>query len=239
MRHASKAGLSFPRPGTRISGRNGPPKVAIASNRASNRVSKSVAPDVMKRRAEWLALRSAFPAKSISELRHQATPCYLVLYRYDRKWLRVHTPIRRRPGRAGYRADWKRRDQELSQKMNEAKKDILRQPGSPKRISMTSLERQLGVQSFLQNHLSKLPLTRALLPSIVESPLDFALRRIAWAALQMRNEACAIKKWSLIARSGVGREMRGNPVIADAIRAELVSPGALKPDVLRQPEPIS
>jgi hypothetical protein len=117
--------------------------------------------------------------------------------------------------------DWCTRDLQLAQQVNHAKEELLREPGRPKLISRSALGRKLGSLALIQKHLSKLPRTEALLNSAVESRIDFALRRIAQAAREIRSEGCEMKKWRLVARAGLRKDLAGEPEVIESIEDQM------------------
>jgi hypothetical protein len=102
-----------------------------------------------------------------------------------------------------------------------AKASLLAEEGRPKRISLAALGRKLQASALIQHYLSQMPRTGALLPSAVESRLEFAKRRITWAARQLRVGGTKIVEWRLIRRAGLRPEVVADPEIRTAIQAEL------------------
>jgi hypothetical protein len=212
-RHAAKARLRFPRNGKRITGKNGPPKLATFP--------PSIVSNAETRRAEWLKLCHQFPSKRTTQLRCLIPACYTFLFRHDRDWLRLHSPPKSSSRAAISRVNWDERDSRIAEKLPCAKAALLAEKGRPKRISLAALGRKLQALALIQHHLSKLPRTSALLPSAIESRLDFAKRKIAWAASQIRVGGAKMLAWRLIQRAGLRPEVVEDPEIREAIQLEL------------------
>lgn len=190
-RHASKAGLPFPRKGKRITGKNGPPK--------TGRVPRPSQHGAAGKQSNGGILPGGQPRKRNTGVCGPAA----VSIKHD------------------VRVVWNARDRNLCRTITQAKEILLREPGRPKRISLAAFGRQLGVLAWVQKHPTRLPLTMALLASAAESREEFAVRKIAWAASTLRSEGCALKEWRLIRRSGLRPELLQNPVIRDSIKTVL------------------
>lgn len=210
-RHAAKAGLPFPRLGRRLTGKNGPPKIGVPL--------KSSLHELEKRRTQWVELQRGFPSKCASELRRLAPACYAYLYRHDKDWLGLHSPRRVSSYVRPSRVNWENRDSTVLQLVADAKKALLYEAGRPKRISLAALGRKAGVLTWLQKHLLKMPRTRALLDSTVESHIDFARRRIVWTARQLKLNGNSMRKWRILRHARLRPETATDPIIEMAIRA--------------------
>jgi hypothetical protein len=171
-------------------------------------------------RAEWTALREAWPDKSTTELRTLALACYRFLRRNDLFWLSANCPPSKKHQPKG-RVDWAARDKQLFSHVRKVKDDLLLSHLEPKRITRESLIRRLGEPSSIKKNLERLPLTVAELESAVESRLDFALRRIYWVADQMRKTG-KVMKWALTLRSCARcPDLLHHPLIDQAIENEV------------------
>jgi hypothetical protein len=212
-RHAAKAGLPFPRKAKRITGRNGPPEPATFS--------RSTLPKLDTRRAEWVNLCRQFPSEGTTHLRRLAPACYIFLFRHDRDWLRLHSPPTSNTPASPTPVNWENRDSQISRMLPDAKAALLAEGGRPKWISLAALGRKLEALAWIQHHLRKLPRTRTLLASTVESRFDFAKRRIAWATSQMRVGGSKMAEWRLIQRAGLRPEVVADPGIREAVLLEL------------------
>jgi len=173
-RHAAKLGLQFPRKGIRVSGKNGPPRIAKKIHRDES---------ILKRRqTEWLDLQSENHMLSTTDLRNLAPACYAYLYRNCREWFKTHCPIKVCRVPPIQRVNWQTRDLELSQQVAPARKLLLQEVGRPHRISIAALGRQTHALGLIQKHLPKLPLTGASLAAAQESKPHFARRCKLWKA---------------------------------------------------------
>jgi len=155
--------------------------------------------------------------------KHPLIGVFAYLYRRDREWLRSHCPARSRERKTHLRVDWCGRDVRLAGQVNQTKDALLRELGRPKRISPTALGRQLASLALIQKHLHKLPRTEALLNSAVETRRDFAIRRVSWAALQIRSEGREMKTSSLFRRAGLRPDLAGDPHVRASLQIQIRS----------------
>ena len=97
-----------------------------------------------------------------------------------------HKPARQRPAIARLHVDWVKRDEELAGQIATIATHIKNHPGRLNRVTVTAIGRALGKQSLFEAALAKLPLTRSVIESVLESDEDFAVRRIHSAARKLR-----------------------------------------------------
>ncbi|WP_335338633.1 TnsD family Tn7-like transposition protein [Paenibacillus sp. IHB B 3084] len=104
----------------------------------------------------------------------------------------------------GYiRVDWETRDLEISWEVEAASKRLLEDNQSkPIRITVASIGKRIGKLALLEKHKDRLPLTTAILTNYLESVDQFQIRRVQWAAKQMKDEF-PIKRWKLIRKAGL------------------------------------
>jgi hypothetical protein len=217
LHHAAERGLCFPRLGRRTSGKSGPQIFA--------KLKPDTNIEMAKRRAEWLTLREQHPAGTVKCLRITAPACYMYLYRHDRNWLLANSPPRSKPAALVPRVDWTIRDAQVAQRVEEAARDLHREAGRPRRISLAALGRKLGVLALIQKHSARLPGTRRLLDSQVESRLQYARRRVQWVAAQLKANEKPVKSWILVRKAGLRPDLASSPDIRRVIRAELGAKG--------------
>jgi hypothetical protein len=215
-RHAAKVSLPFPRIGKRIAGKQGPPQL-----RGERKLETSSLP---ARQQEWCKLVLQSPTATATELRALAPACYAYLYRHDARWLHEHSPIGPFPHQIKERVDWSLRDLNLSKSVAAAKFELLREAGRPKLISISALGRQIRALAWIQKHPSRLPLTRSALSSVAESRTEFACRRIAWAAEQLRGEQRRLRPWLLLQKAALRNDLCINPQVQAVIRRQMLRP---------------
>lgn len=168
---------------------------------------------------QWEKLRRENPEAGIKQLRQLLPSVYTWLYRNDPDWLRKQLPaIMPRPD-AQPRIDWTARDTEVAQAMRTAAEQ-LRQSEQPVWLTTTAIARTAGHLALIHQHLDKLPQTRATLEDLLESRIDFAVRRVRWALEQYHREDIVPKRWQLIRRAGVER-LKEEPLVAQALEDAL------------------
>lgn len=157
-------------------------------------------------RTSWLTALHANPGAGVTKLRSISPGIYTWLYRHDRIWLKVHTPVRARRNKTGYhRVDWAARDTRLAEEVIFAANCIKNLPGRPIHITLSTIGRELGQLALLQQHLDKLPKTAEVLKEHIESREAYAVRRIRWAALDCIQSNIHLERWLLIRKAGVAR----------------------------------
>jgi hypothetical protein len=209
-RHAAKAGMIFPRMAKRVAGREGPPKVG------GKKYSEPSA--LVTNQEEWCRLLLQHPSATATQLRHLAPGCYAYLYRHHPAWLREHLPAIQPTRQKRARVNWPQRDFLLSQRVVAARQELLSEAGHPKWISISALGRQMKALAWIQKHAAKLPLTRRQLSLATESRIEFAMRRIVWAAEQWKTLKGPISPWLLMQKAAVRMDLRYNPTIREAVQ---------------------
>ncbi len=156
-------------------------------------------------RATWLAVRQENPAAGVKVLRSKVPGVYTWLYRNDSPWLKEHAPSHDKREQPSSRVDWEVRDKQLAESVISSALRITRGSGSPIRVTVSAIGRDIGQLALLQQHLDKLPLTAEALTDFVETREEFAVRRIQWIAAQYCQEGLQPARWELIRRAGVDR----------------------------------
>jgi len=80
-----------------------------------------------------------------------------------------------------FRYDWKKRDEEILQKVRLIVEQSLREEGKPRRINIARIHEMLGVRCLFGKHLMKMPATKEYLTQALESTKAFRERSILWA----------------------------------------------------------
>jgi hypothetical protein len=208
-RHAAKAGLMFPRIAKRMAGKHGPPKVGCSKTMDDSRL--------VTRQQEWCGWLQGNPSATATQLRKLAPGCYAYLYRHHPAWLREHIPVGKARRQKEVRANWSQRDSSLSQRVFAARQELLSEAERPKIISVSALGRQMKALGWILKHPDKLPLTKKQLSLAAESRIEFALRRIAWAAEQLKATQGPIRPWLLMQKAALRKDLRSNATIRDAL----------------------
>lgn len=167
-------------------------------------------------RAKWLSAIRCSPKMTMKSLRRRLPRVYAWLVSNDPEWLKSHRPPPRKRARAPSGVDWKRRDVKLAALVREAASRMITAPGRPRRITKTAVARKVGHVTLLQQKINKLPLTAQVLSGVVESRVDFAVRRVRWAEECYFKEGFMPKRWQLLLRANV-YSLRGAPQVKKAI----------------------
>lgn len=94
------------------------------------------------------------------------------------------------------RRDWPVLDGQLCGALR-AEAERIKALSPPTRVSAAQLQRQFGRRDWLASRLSKLPMTARALAEEAESVEQFRLRRIVWAAEELRRRNLPLKSWRL------------------------------------------
>lgn len=87
----------------------------------------------------------------------------------------------------------------------------------PTRVSAAVLQCQFGRRGWLTSRLSKMPMTARALAEEAESVEQFRLRRVAWAAEELRRRNLPLKPWRL--RRLAGLPEQASPQVEAALKA--------------------
>jgi hypothetical protein len=182
-------------------------KLHLANPRISprNKTGKLLRPvrDTQWYRAQWLALVEAAPEKGRTSLQKEAARIYTWLCSNDLDWLIAHQP----PSKRGEKRKPKKKEltvqnlkakQQLQDEISydaitaEAVKNaahqILLAPGRPRRVTKTAISSYILKPDLLGKNRDKAPLTTQALEEVVETPEEFAIRRIRWIMEQYQKE---------------------------------------------------
>ncbi|WP_372090357.1 TnsD family Tn7-like transposition protein [Tistrella mobilis] len=114
------------------------------------------------------------------------------------------------------RRDWPVLDGQLCRALR-AEAERIKALSPPSRASAAVLQRQFGRRDWLASRLSKLPMTARALAEESESVEQFRLRRVAWAAEELRRRNLPLKPWRLRRMAGLPR--RASPQVEAALKA--------------------
>jgi hypothetical protein len=206
---AKRLDLLFPRHGTRV-----------VSDKGIYIRRPTPAKPLASQRADWDLLRSTNPSCTAKELRSLNPALYAWLYRRDRQWLAANQPPVKKASAAKDQVDWAARDEELVGRIATIAKRLQNWPDKPLRITITAIGRMLGKQSLFESALRKLPLTRSVIESVVESREAFAIRRVHMAAAALRSKG-EFPRWKLVRAAGLHRCLERNPDIEIALDYEM------------------
>jgi hypothetical protein len=158
------------------------------------------------KRKEWLAAMKNYPAATRTRLQREIAPTtYHWLMHHDNEWLKANMPpLFKRVG-TPRQVDWRERDIQLAEDVRLASDRIKAVEGRPLQVTINAIARDLDRKEMLQKRkqLDKLTLTKKALHEVVETRIQFAIRRLGWAAECFREEGKAPAKSELALRAGV------------------------------------
>lgn len=170
-----------------------------------------------KYRKEWLNIRKQYPSKSKTELRQLNNRVFTWLYRNDRDWLNLNSPMLKSTVNDSHRINWEYRDEEIYGNVKVVVTEMLSMDGKPTRITVSSVGSRLGIRPLLEKHLDKLPKTKRYLGEHTESIKDFQIRRIQWAVQELQEEGQDLSLWRLYRKAGI-RENFQNEIREEVVK---------------------
>lgn len=156
-------------------------------------------------RGTWLQLQHENPHKGKKELRMINQGTFAWLYRNDRRWLDENSPARKKVY-INNRVDWEKRDSEICQHVQELVEQMKNSEDKPIRICVSNIGKALGIRALLEQHKNKLPKTEAYIQTIVESDMDFRVRRIEWARREIKKDGIDMAPWRILKKAGIRKE---------------------------------
>lgn len=170
----------------------------------------------------WSSSLQDNPDATIMQLRNQFKNVHSWLFDHDKGWLKKHTPIHNQKGsrRSAPKVDWKNCDAKLSEEVKASISLNKIAIGRPIRLTINEISRHCSQRETLRRHLDKLPLTAKILSEETESTEAFALRRIQWVTECYFQERIQPRRWQLIDRACVFKQLN-KPLVKEAIDAAL------------------
>jgi hypothetical protein len=206
---AKRLNLVFPRQGPRLVGDKGIYVCRPASGKT-----------VASQRAAWGLLRAENPSSGAKQLRSFSPALYAWLYRRDHVWFATNQPPLKKPAPVKDQVDWASRDERLVGKIATIAARLRLCQEKPRRITITAIGRMLGKQSLFESALRKLPLTRSVIESVIESREAFAVRRVHMAAVVLRLQG-EFPRWKLVRAAGLHPRLERNASVQTALEYEM------------------
>jgi hypothetical protein len=218
IRQALRLKLSFPRHGQRSSMSR---KIAqIEQHITSIQTRKDKKRNTYRK--DILATRKKYPTANRTQLRKLLPHAYDWLYRHNKEWLDNHIPSSGRTQPDLFR-DYESLDSQLSNEVRLAVTTLRSLPDRPVRITRTAIAKSLGKLRIIldKKKMTKLPMTTTALLEKEENYVDFAIRRIRWAANCFRQENRVPTRAKLFSRAGVVPHIRDVPQVKAIADSEL------------------
>lgn len=223
--HATRLGLEFPRtgPGPKVMRENANTVARLERKRLQEAAKSEGFEEVREaKRKEWLAAMTDYPDATRSRLQREIAPkTYHWLLHNDNEWLKINMPPPYRRADTPRRVDWQARDSQLAEDVRLAADRIKAMEGRPTQITVNAIARNLDKKELLQKkkQLDKLPLTKKALDDVVETRIQFAIRRVGWAAGCFGEEKKAPAKSELALRACVDYNVWQEPEAKAALEA--------------------
>jgi Tn7-like transposition protein D/TniQ len=182
-------------------------------------------------RSEWKVIRKENPKISRSIITQKYVRLYYWLNRYDNEWLKAHLPPPRKRGRANRRVNWHSRDATLAKAVRESAQRLKRRSGRPVRVTKNRIGKDIDQKTMLEKYLDKLPRTKGALLNAAETRVQFAKRRLQWAADYFRLENKLPARSALMLRASFGSDIWDEPEVIGAVESIIK---ALERDMLHQ-----
>jgi hypothetical protein len=169
-------------------------------------------------RARFLGARTQHPTALRKQLYLQFVPAsYQWLLKYDKQWLVKNSPPAYRRKGSARTVDWQLRDTSLSREIYSTASTLRDTSEVPRRITIQAIARSISLPTSLKKKsLSKLPLTTKALQEVTEGVVDFAVRKIEWAAAELAREPTPIGLYSLRMKATINHELWYVPQIKTA-----------------------
>ncbi len=215
--HARRLGLPFPCPGSYS-------KKSVDDVPVLTHGRKTVSPKQHEYRSAWEDIRERYPDWGTTAIRRAAPRAYGWLYRFDRDWLRSHSP--ERASSKGIPTtpwiDWDERDRESAETVcrEAARRRAL--PGLPERITKKALKGALE-RRLSPSQLLRMPMTFKSLDDESEIHAAFWSRRIWWACEQYQREAVSPTREELERRARVNQHVAPLPEVQQAIASAIAT----------------
>lgn len=223
--HATRLGLGFPRkgPDPKVMRENADTVVRLDRRRRQEAAKSKGFEEVREaKRKEWSAAMNAHHEATRTRLQREIAPkTYHWLLHNDNEWLKANMPPPFKRTGTPRRVDWHERDRQLEADVRLTAERIKAVEGRPSQVTVTAVARYLDKKELLQKkkQLDKLPLTKKALDDVVESQIQFAVRRLGWAAACFREEEKVPARSELALRSCVDYSIWQMPEAAAALDA--------------------
>ncbi len=181
-------------------------------------------------RNQWLHVLVEFPQAKVSELKQKLPQAYLWLYITDNCWLLEHRPpTKNKVSSVAKRqllrpmqpvVDWRQRDEETARLVKDTAEKLRNFTQRPKRITRGAIRRESKLPFIRSESLKKMPLTKQSLVEVIETYLEFAVRRIHWYVQQYKSKGIYPERWRIIQEASLKKYLH-EPLIQEAINEAL------------------
>lgn len=167
---------------------------------------------IKAKRAAWLEHIERHPGLGRTKLRTMAWRLAAWLDDFDSVWFAEHLPAPSLCPSRDIDVDWATLDLSISEQVYTAANALRSETGRPIRIKKWSVARATEYFSYIQKQLDKLPNTAQSLDEVVETEVEFAARKVLWAARCLRSEGVPLTKAKIVRRANVRKRLRNEAV---------------------------
>lgn len=178
----------------------------VSESKSTESLSVNKADSTVHHRKTWLQLQQDYPNLSKTELRNKKPSTYAYLYRNDKEWLHNNSPKLRKGNTENNRVDWEKRDQEILNRVKEATWELRNWSEKPKRVTVKGIGDAIGERALLEQHLDKMPKTKAFINEVWESEQEFRLRRVKHVIQDMSETGEVVKTWKVLRRANIKKK---------------------------------
>jgi hypothetical protein len=114
--------------------------------------------------------------------------------------------------------NWKKRDAVYAVAVRAAATHLKNNPGRPIWVTRSAIGRAVGAITLLRQKIHKMPLTAQVITNVVETRVEYAIRRVQWAAGCFIREHILPRPWQMVLRANV-YSLRGVAEVKSAVGA--------------------
>jgi hypothetical protein len=167
---------------------------------------------INERKNKWLDLQEKNPEKSKTELRRMAPDVFAFLYRNDRDWLNINSPVKKITQTPNQRVDWEKRDKELLDQVKKIVQNWDIDAEKPTRITVTSIGKKINELSLLQKKADNLQKTIDYIQKVSENTVSYQKRRVEFTIKKMKKENESMLEWKVYKKAGL------RPTVSDEVK---------------------
>ena len=220
--YAAVLELDFPRPRGHKSLSTS--KFSQTPKKAKPKSVEQLATEREKHESAWIAGMREHPEWGRHKLGKEMPAVYRWLLCNHRVWLEEQHQ-RQPPGKREKEPQisihyWRQRDSQLAKELPSAAQRLRTAPGQPRRITKNLLAVEIHQPVLLTIQQDKLPLTWAVLETLLDTPETFALRRLDWIVAQAHRRGSTLLRSRLLDQIGPTL-VNNSPRLQQAIESAL------------------
>jgi hypothetical protein len=177
--------------------------------------------DLEECKVEWKRVIQQNPKIPISQLIEDYSDIYWTIHRFEADFLQANKQTKTLPVSSNPMAvDWKARDKKYAPQIKHLVEELLAETKPMKRVTINAIGIMLGFRDgSFQRDLKRLSKTHEKLLPHLESPEQFALRRIKYVESLYRSEKIIPSQWQFIKRAGLSESVQTKIVLESVEKA--------------------